>query len=201
MAHQSTVWGSLEAGAPRKASSRRRSGWAIPIVIFALLGAAALWHFFPAWNGQSASAASISIELERAGSDYRVTWDGHSPAVQAAKRGTLLIKDGSFEKELVLDHEQLVTAGVVYEPATTDVSFRLELFGAGPDPVVGTVRLLAGSRPLVAAAASAETVSQVVTAPPAVPEQPVESADQPATDAPATIAAAPKPDDIPTPAQ
>jgi len=53
--------------------------------------------------------ADFSLELERAGTDYRVTWDGHSPVVQAAKRGVLLIKDGGFEKELELDREQLAT--------------------------------------------------------------------------------------------
>jgi hypothetical protein len=205
MAHQSTVWGSLEAGAPQSVSFRKRWIWAIPIVIAALLGAAAFWHSFPAWTGRTATTASLgpelSLELERAGTDFRVTWDANSPAVLAARRGTLFIKDGNFEKELALDREQLASAGVVYSPATTDVSFRLEVFGVGPDPVVATVRLLAGSRPEVAAEApAAETAPPVMTAPPP-PEQPAETAVQPPSDAPATMAAAPKPDDIPVPSR
>lgn len=211
MAHQSTVWGSLEAGAPQHAPSRKRWTWAIPVAIFALLGAGAFWHFFPALTGSSTSAASVradfSLELERAGTDYRVTWDGHSPLVMAAKRGVLLIRDGGFEKELDLDRDQLATAGVVYSPSSTDVSFRLELFG-GPEPAVASVRLLAGTRPQVAAEAPApetalpvetapplETAPAVVTAPP-----PAESTDQPAASSdPATLAAAPKPEEVPGP--
>jgi hypothetical protein len=209
MAHQSTTWGSLEAGAPPQAPSQKRRTWAIPVAIFALLGAGAFWHFFPAWTGASANAASVrsdfSIELERAGTDYRVTWNGHSPAVMAAKRGVLLIKDGGFEKELELDRDQLATAGVVYAPSTTDVVFRLELFG-GPDPAVASVRLLAGSRPQVAAEVPApETVVPVEQAPPVVleappAETPAESAALPAaSEVPATLAAAPKAEDIPAP--
>lgn len=206
MAHQSTVWGNLAARAPQHASSRNRWIWAVPIVFVALLGAAAFWHFFPAWTGRSATTASLpadfSLELQRAGTDFRVTWDANSPVVLAAKRGTLLIKDGNFEKELSLNREQLVSAGVVYSPATTDVSFRLELFGAGPDPAVATVRLLAGNRPELAAEAPAvESAPPVVAAPPRPPEQPAVTADQPASDAPATMAAAPKPDEIPVPAR
>lgn len=210
MAHQSTVWGSLEAGAPLHASSPKRWIWSIPIVLVALLGAVAFWHVFPAWTGHSAITAAVradfSLDLQRAGTDYRVAWDPNSPAVLAAKRGTLFIKDGSFEKELALDRDQLSSSGVVYSPATTDVSFRLELLG-GPEPTVASIRLLAGSKPQLAAEPPSpvtETAPPVATAPPPE-EQPAQSADQPsasdAPDAPATMAAAPKPDDIPIPAR
>jgi hypothetical protein len=222
MAHQSTAWGSLEAGASQQAHSRNRWIWAIPILIVALLGAAAFWHVFPAWTGRNATGASLgadfSLELERAGSDYRVTWDPHSPVVLAAKRGTLLIKDGPFEKELQLDRDQLLTAGVVYAPATTDVTFRLELLG-GPETAVAGIRLLAGSRPEVVAESPApeETAPPVATGQPPA-DQPAQSAEQPAppaeqpapsaadqpaaSDAPTTLAAAaPKPDEMPVPAR
>jgi hypothetical protein len=136
----------------------------------------------------------------------------------AAKRGTLFIKDGTFEKELALDRDQLLSAAIVYSPATTDVSFRLEVFGAGPEPAVATVRLLAGSKPEVAAeapvlpapeAAPPVTPAVETAAPPAAeaqpqateqpqPEESTAEADQPPTDAaPATMAAAPPRSDIP----
>lgn len=191
MAHQSLAWESLKAGAPPKSHSRSRWSWAIPVSVAALLAAAAFWRMFPVWNGANAPAASapaaFSLALERAGSDYRVTWDAQSPVVRTATRGTLLIKDGSAENEVELDREQLFFGGVVYAPATTDVSFSLKVFGAGPEPTVANIRLLAGSRPQVAAAEA-----PIVETAPAV-EQPA--------DAPATMAAAPKPEDIPQPAQ
>ena len=209
MAHQSTTWGSLAAAARRHTPSPKRLAWAIPVAIFALLGAGAFWHFFPALTGGTASAATLradfSLELERAGTDYRVTWDGQSPVVQAATRGVLLIKDGGFEKELELDRDQLATAGVVYAPSTADVVFRLELFG-GPENAVASVRLLAGSRPQVAAEVQApETVVPVEQAPPVVFEEPpaetpADVAARPAaSEVPATLAAAPRPEDIPAP--
>jgi len=183
---------------------------AIPIIAVVLLAAAAIWRFAPMWNGRGFSTAPVradfSLRLQRAGSDYRVTWDAGAPVVVAAKRAALFIKDGSFEKELKLDREQLNSAGLVYSPATSDVSFRLELYGASPEPAIATVRLLAASRPEVAAEAPATTDDAPVTSAPQEEQRPAEPAatvdkpvseapvsEAPAGDAPATIAAATAP--------
>lgn len=182
---------------------------AIPIIAVVLLAAAAVWRFAPIWNGRGFSAAPVradfSLRLQRAGSDYRVTWDAAAPVVVAAKRAALFIKDGSFEK-VKLDREQLNSAGLVYSPATSNVSFRLELYGAGPEPAIATVRLLAASRPEVAAEAPATVDDAPVTSAPQEEQRPAEPAatvdkpvseapvsEAPAGDAPATIAAATAP--------
>jgi hypothetical protein len=155
MAHHSSVLGRLEAGGPPVAVSPKRWTWMFPVLAFAPLAAAALWYF-PVRISQGASTvalrADLSLRLQKAGSDYRVVWNADSPAVAAARRGTLFIKDGDFEKELELDREQLLNAGMLYSPATPDVSFRLAVYGQDPEPTVETVRLLAGSRPEPAAA-------------------------------------------------
>jgi len=224
MAHQSTERGTSETGAPKAVNSRKRWLWALPILTIALLGTTALWRLHPAWTGLSGRAGSLrgnlSLQLQKAGTDYRVAWDAKSPVVLAATRGTLLIKDGGFEKLLELDREQLRSAGVVYSPATADASFRLEIFGSGPEPAVATVRLLAGNKPEelasrkpeepAAAPAAAEPTAtpapEVSAAPP--PEQPAEqkpaeTADQPAATTPTTTiaaaAVAPAPDSAPNP--
>ncbi len=225
MAHQSTVWGTLETGAPPAANSRKRWLWALPILTIALLGTTALWRLHPAWTGLSGRAGSVranlSLQLQRAGTDYRIAWDAKSPVVLAATRGTLFIKDGGFEKVLDLDREQLRSAGVVYSPATMDAFFRLEIFGSGPEPAVATVRLLAGNKPEelasrkpeepAAAPAAAEQPAatpapEVGAAPPPeqpAEQQPAETADQPAATAPTTTiaaaAVAPAPDSAPNP--
>ncbi len=220
MAHHSSVWGSLEASAPQHPASKKLWLWAISIAFAAPLVAAAIWFYFPGRNSQVATtpavSANLSLELQRAGSDFRVTWDAASPAIRAAKRGTLVIKDGGFEKELQLDRDQLLSAGLVYSPATTDVSFRLQVYGAGPEPAVATVRLLAGSRPQETAEAPTTEVTAAPEAPPAEAattattdpatqpapadpgvqppaDQPAQSAEKPASDPPATMAAAPQP--------
>jgi hypothetical protein len=155
MAHHSTVLGRLEAGAPPAAISKRWT-WMFPVLAFAPLVAAALWYL-PVRITQGAStaavSASLSLRLQRAGSDYRVVWNADSPAILNARRGTLLVKDGAFEKELHLDRLQLLSAGILYAPATPDVSFRLAVYGDDPEPAVATVRLLAGSRPAPVASA------------------------------------------------
>jgi hypothetical protein len=155
------------------------------------------------------------LQLQRAGSDYRVSWDTQAPVVLSAKRGVLVIKDGDFEKELTLNREQLQSSGVVYEPATADVAFRLEVYGTSPEPAIATVRLLAGPKPAAVAevpvtqtvapvasaqavsapAASASVANNPQPAPPAV--EPAAAAPQPASDSPATMAAAPAPGDAP----
>jgi hypothetical protein len=195
MAHQTSVWGTLEAGGGQEARPRKRWIWAFPILIVALSGAAALWYYYPLWNSQSPSTpvrADLALTLQRAGSDYRVTWDAASPVVQAGRRGALLIKDGGFEKELELNREQLLSAGVVYSPATADVSFRLKVFGPGAEPAIASIRLLAGSRPEMAQEAPpVETALPPVVSPPQNLDQPAASLDQPNPEAPATIAQAP----------
>jgi hypothetical protein len=208
MAHQSAVWGSLEAGGTHAAPSQKRWLWALPIVTLALFGATAVWRYSPA---RAASLrADFALQLQRAGSDYRVAWDTHSPLIRAADRGTLFIKDGSFETALAMDRDELAGTGLVYSPATNDVSFRLELYRSGSEPAIASVRLLAGSRPEVATqlpsaevpTAAVETAPPPVTeAAPAVATEPPPAApaeqvvDQPAaSDGPTTMAAAPKPE-------
>ena len=156
MAHHSSVLWRLEAGGPPAAVSPKRWTWIFPVLAFAPLAAAALWYF-PVRISQGAPTvallrADLSLRLQRAGSDYRVVWNADSPVVAAARRGTLLVQDGAFEKELELDREQLLSAGMLYAPATADVSFRLTVYGNDSEPTVATVRLLAGSRPRPAAA-------------------------------------------------
>jgi hypothetical protein len=166
MAHHSSVLGSLEAGGAPAAVSSKRWTWIFPVLAFAPLAAAALWYF-PVRIGQGASTvtlrADLSLRLQKAGSDYRVVWNADSPVVAAARRGTLFVKDGGFEKEIELDRDQLLSASMLYSPATTDVSFRLSVWGKDAEPTVETVRLLAGNKPEPLAALPPADEVMVVT--------------------------------------
>jgi hypothetical protein len=115
----------------------------------ALLAAAA-WYWRTHNAGGDTPAhprTSLSLQVARAGADYRVSWDASSPAVLAGTSGTLAVDDGSFHKDLALDREQLRSATLLYSPTTDDVTFTLTVVGARGDAVTESRRLLVDKLP------------------------------------------------------
>ena len=120
---------SQEAG-----GKRLRTGWVwIPLsFIFLLLGvvlgfqvALSVRSHVPAGFRQDPYALNLSISP--AGDSLHVRWDRASPAVAAATRGWLIIKDGGAQKTVDLDAAQLQNGSVIYRRASGDVQFRLEV--------------------------------------------------------------------------
>jgi hypothetical protein len=150
MANQWTLVGSLDAGVPPAPSAPRRRTRGYWLVVLALLGSGALWYF-GALQGRLAPASpasnGLALAFQRVGSDYCVNWNRNSPIIAGATYGTLLVKDGAFEKTLDLDQQQLHTGQLFYSPATGDVVLRLEVFGPSPEPVVESIRWLGGYHP------------------------------------------------------
>jgi hypothetical protein len=134
-----------------RAAWKRRWTWiGLAAPALALLAAAAwYWRMHDAGGDAAAVRArsALALKVDRAGADYRVTWDGASPAVLAASAGTLSVEDGSFRKDLALDREQLRTATLMYSPATDDVTFTLKVFGSKGNAVMESRRLLLDKLP------------------------------------------------------
>lgn len=134
-----------------QAAWKRRRKWiGLGAPALVLLTAAA-WYWPMHVNGGDASPvhvrSALALKVDRAGADYRVTWDGTSTAVRAATAGTLSVEDGSFRKDLPLDQEQLRTATLLYSPATDDVTFTLKVFGSKGNTVMESRRLLLDNLP------------------------------------------------------
>jgi hypothetical protein len=73
------------------------------------------------------TASMLGFKVNRSGSDFEVSWDRSSSAVQRAVSGTFTIRDGGFTKTVPLSPAQLREARIVYSPLLGDLDFRLEI--------------------------------------------------------------------------
>ena len=69
----------------------------------------------------------LALKVNRSGSDFEVSWDRSSSAVQQALAGTLTIRDGGLTRILQLDRRQLQEGRILYTPSVGDLDFRLEI--------------------------------------------------------------------------
>jgi hypothetical protein len=95
----------------------------------------------------SSSQSALSLQVERAGTDLRVSWDQNAPILANARVGILSILDGETQREIHLDRVQLRTGRVVYAPATDRIHFRLEVYAPGGQASSETVLAVLGQRP------------------------------------------------------
>jgi hypothetical protein len=75
-----------------------------------------------------AETTALALQIERRGSDLRVSWNQHSFALARATDGVLVIHDGDLaEQQLHLELDQLRHGSILYSPANPTVQFRLEV--------------------------------------------------------------------------
>lgn len=79
--------------------------------------------------GSDRLPVGLAIRMVEAG--LLVTWDTSSPQVRAADRGTLIIKDGDWRKQMELNRGELASRSVFYKPENSDVDVKLELSISG----------------------------------------------------------------------
>jgi TonB family protein len=116
--------------------------------------------------------------VETQGDRLLLSWNRRNPAVASAAGGVLQIFDGTEHREVRLDGGQVADGSVLYKPSSPDVTFRLEVHGAGQSSAMGSMRVLD------ATAAGRETKILDLTA---------------SSTTPARTAAAGPPDPIPVP--
>jgi hypothetical protein len=167
------------------------------------------------------SASTLGLTASEGERDIRLGWDRQSPSIRQATRGTLEIREGSFQKSLDIDADQLRSGSIIYSRpvAITDtVAFRLRLFFEQGPPLSESVQLVS-SRPVLPAAALSEppavlldrtkpapqTAATLVPKTAALPSQvPVnvpkaEAKREPALDPPKSISPPPETPKIPSP--
>jgi hypothetical protein len=92
-----------------------------------------------------ARGASLDLRIQTDGPGLLLRWNRYSPAVQSARSGVLGIQDGSEHHQIALDRNQIVNGSVFYRPASSDVSFRLDLRDASGSDVAQILRVLDSS--------------------------------------------------------
>jgi hypothetical protein len=114
--------------------------------------------------------AAPGLRIQQDGQYLQVNWNQSAPAIKGAKQAVLMITDGGYRRELLLDAAQLGSGSLAYLPVTNDVNFRLELHGS-ESMVSESLRVVtAPPRPPPAAAARpAPTIAQAAPAAKAAP--------------------------------
>jgi TonB family protein len=88
------------------------------------------------------ASSSRALRVERRGDDLLVTWDSTVLASQGAKQATLSIRDGAYQRILLLDADQLQGGSLVYRPLTSDADFTLEVLRGDASLGKESVRML-----------------------------------------------------------
>ena len=120
---------------------KRRIRWSwVPLstmflVIGILLGIEATWSL----QRVPADPYNLKLSLSRNANALTLSWDRSAPAIQAARRGTLLIEDGPVTIPRDLEAAELRTGSIVYTPITNKVHFRLQVFPNDRDSLTETI--------------------------------------------------------------
>lgn len=121
----------------------------------------------------------IRLQVSREANDLRLTWDPEHPAVMTARRACLFITDGAQSEEVELLLPEFRKGELLYEPAGTDVTFRLEVVSArGAMAASYNVRVLGNPPPVAAAPSKSLPPESSASEPAAVSPLPVAAADR-----------------------
>jgi hypothetical protein len=137
-----------------------------PIVVWAMLaflgfaatGSIAYLLFERTKNISAASRPSpspLGLTAEENEHNIRLNWDRQSPSIRLSTRGTLEIREGTFQKSIDIDAEQLRNGSIIYSRpvAIADtVGFRLRLFFEQGQPLSESIQLVS-NRPVLPIAA------------------------------------------------
>jgi TonB family protein len=104
--------------------------WAAGVLICAGLsgyGLARWWSVRP--HVVSRPERPMALNVIWAGGSLHLSWDRESPAIRRANRAIVWIGDGAQQRRLDLDARELTEGSIQYWPSSSDVGFKLEVFG------------------------------------------------------------------------
>jgi len=102
------------------------------------------------------ATASLGLEVQPAGTLWRVNWNRSSECLAGAARGHLRIEDGKVHKDVDLDASELENTNIFYDPTSSEIRIRLEVFGPrGDRSRAETLRVLGAVPPATSADAPA----------------------------------------------
>ena len=109
------------------------------LLLGVLLGFQTALTFYPRQTIVDAAAFGLGLSATAKEENVHIKWNRESPAIRAAQRGHLEIKDGNFVKTVELDSGALQTGSVMYPPLSPNLSLRLELSIKGSSTVSETL--------------------------------------------------------------
>ncbi len=83
----------------------------------------------------------VRLGVERVGSSLRILWDRNSSALRDASRVVLHIEDGGSRSDRDLARSELDAGSIIYEPKSSELTFRLDVYSAGPN-ATGLVQVM-----------------------------------------------------------
>jgi hypothetical protein len=117
------------------------------VVIFPLLA----WYL--SWTDRSPTVHNVpplGMGISTPGDSFLLTWDLNNSAVKQASDGVLHILDGGTRRDIALNTQQVHTGSVLYHPQSGDITFDLELHRSGAMLGFESIRMVDGSKHLVA---------------------------------------------------
>jgi TonB family protein len=160
-------------------SSSGRKGLIAGIGAVAALAACTILFLYPGvlrHTGPGASTAgldapSLSLRVERTGTDILLTWNRDSAAIQHAAHAVLTISDGERHENYDMDLGQLRNGSIVYSPLTADVSFKMDVTSQSSAKIASeSVRVLrTRPSPMPDGSQPPETAAKTTTSKPGAP--------------------------------
>jgi hypothetical protein len=129
----------LESGFKRAVLQIKELGlekrrWARPAAI-ALLSVLALVGVIGALRrGPAPDRAPeyVHLTVQPSESSLRLMWDRNAPMIRSANHAILHIQDGNQQRDTTLPPAQLAAGSITYQPQSSEVNFRLEVFLSRP---------------------------------------------------------------------
>jgi TonB family protein len=138
----------VEAKKEPAAEQKSKTGMAIGIAA-AIVAVVVALFVYPGFLRRGAipvvgqETPSLSLRVERTGTDILLTWNRDSDAIKTAQHAVLSIFDGERHENYDMDLGQLRNGSIVYSPITADVSFRMDVTRTGKAaPISESVRVL-----------------------------------------------------------
>ena len=127
----------MRSPAPTRIESRRAAApaWmtrvlAVCALFLVLAGLVVIWSKSSGLltrTRSSETASDVGLRAERAGLDFRVTWDRRSEAVRKAGQGVLTIRDGASNRALILSPDDLKSSSILLQAQSDRMQIRLSL--------------------------------------------------------------------------
>ncbi|MDQ6758280.1 MAG: hypothetical protein M3Z32_00270, partial [Acidobacteriota bacterium] len=130
-----------EENAPLRSewAPRKIAAWSGAAFALAGMSVIAVWNIpknlrshsaSPELRAAAAGHLRMDLRAERAGQDFRLTWNASSPAIVSAVAGLLSIQDARGHKEISLESNQLRSGSILYQPYGEQVQLQLSLLAA-----------------------------------------------------------------------